>query len=323
MAPALDPVTHTVDLATWTPIRVSLSGTTPMVEWCYTGDTQFSDPFFDQTIEWRLRRPFPLLFQQVMPIGETAELVAAAGPAEPAGFVFHASRCGSTLVSQMLAALPDVHMLSEPPPIDTTLRTRFTLPGVSDDQLVTWVRTIVLALARPGTRPVYKFDSWTTVDLRLIRQAFPDVPWIFVYREPAEIISSQMRVRGAHMIPGALPPGLFGMEIADALGLVPEDYCGRVLAAVLAAALAERERDPGRSLVVNYRRLPAAVLDEIAPLFGLACPDREAVLGVAGRDAKNPSLPFNPGSKAEPSPAEADAAARWALGLYEQLEALP
>ena len=316
-------MTGTLDLASWTPIRVSLSRETPMVEWCYTGETRFSDPFFDQTIEHCLRRPFPLLFRQTTPIADAERLVADTGVPEPAGFVFHASRCGSTLVSQMLAALPDAHVLSEPPPVDTVLRVRFAAPNVSHDQLVSWVRTIVLALARPGSRSFYKFDSWSTVDLRLIRRAFPDTPWVFLYREPAEIIASQLRRRGAQMIPGVLPLELFGLG-AEAVNLPPEDYCARVVAAILSAALEERVRDPGRSLFANYRTLPAGMLDAIAPLFSLELDGRErdAVLDVASRDAKNPALPYDAAQSLPPSPAVVRAATQWAQPLFDQLEAL-
>ena len=41
---------------------------------------------------------------------------AAAEPGiDPTGFIFHLARCGSTLVSQMLAALPEHIVLSEAP----------------------------------------------------------------------------------------------------------------------------------------------------------------------------------------------------------------
>ncbi len=221
----------------------------------------------------------------------------------------------------MLAALPDAHVLSEPPPVDTVLRMRYAAPNVSQDQLASWVRTIVLALSRPGSRSFYKFDSWSTVDLPLIRRAFPDTPWVFLYREPAEIIASQLRRRGAQMIPGVLPLELFGLG-AEAVNLPPEDYCARVVAAILSAALEVRARDPGRSLLANYRTLPAAMLDAIAPLFSLeleSC-ERDAVQGVATRDAKNPALPYDAGHSPPPSPAVVRAATQWAEPLFDQLE---
>ena len=40
----------------------------------------------------------------------------------PSLFLFHVSRCGSTLISQMLAALPQNVVISEAGPMDAILR---------------------------------------------------------------------------------------------------------------------------------------------------------------------------------------------------------
>ena len=62
-----------------------------------------------------------------------------------------------------------------------------------------------------------KFDSWNTLDLALIRRAFPDVPWIFLYRDPVEVIVSHMRQRGSQMIPGAFEKLMPDVDLNDAL----------------------------------------------------------------------------------------------------------
>lgn len=121
----------------WTPIRVHWRDE-PVVEWCWTDDLPFADPFFVQTIERALRSPFSLLFRRETPIGELDELEPGL---EPNGFVFHVSRCGSTLVSGMLASSPRHLVLSEPLPVDHVLRAR-----ASDDERVKWLRWMVSAL---------------------------------------------------------------------------------------------------------------------------------------------------------------------------------
>ena len=40
----------------------------------------------------------------------------------PSGFIFHMSRCGSTVISQMLAALAEHVVVSEAGPIDALAR---------------------------------------------------------------------------------------------------------------------------------------------------------------------------------------------------------
>src|ERR1043166_8410879 len=106
--------------ADWVPSIIRW-GREPMLEWCHPGDLRFTDPFFEQTIRRAMHQPFNLLFSQRTPLSEIA---ASAGAPELrlAGLIFHMSRCGSTVVSQMLAALAQNVVLSEPAPLDQILR---------------------------------------------------------------------------------------------------------------------------------------------------------------------------------------------------------
>ena len=49
-------------------------------------------------------------------------------------------------------------------------------------------------------------DAWQIHSLPLIRAAFPDTPWVFVYRDPLEVMVSQLARPGTLNIPGALDP---------------------------------------------------------------------------------------------------------------------
>lgn len=165
------------DLDGWMPIRVSFRASMPVVDWCYMGDAAFTEPFFDQTVERRLRRPFPLLFRRETSMTAVETLAAERSLCEPAGFIFHSSRCGSTLVSQMLASIAATRVLSEPPPVDTVLRAPFSI-DVAPETLVSWLRAMILVLGAAGSgagdrRCVVKFDSWSAIDLPIVRQAFP------------------------------------------------------------------------------------------------------------------------------------------------------
>src|SRR4051812_26126524 len=96
----------------WMPMRVYSGDRTLMVDWCLLRRERLTDPFFEQTVERCLRRPFNLAFRRQTTVDE---LVAAArlGAGPPvAGLVFHMSRCGSTLVAQMLAALEEHVVIS-------------------------------------------------------------------------------------------------------------------------------------------------------------------------------------------------------------------
>ena len=160
---------------------------------------------------------------------------------EPSGFVFHGSRCGSTLVSGMLASVPQFLVLSEPLPVDDLLRA-----NAAEADKVRWLRSLVSALGRRRHGDerafVLKLDAWSALDLAIVRHAFPDVPWVFLFRRPVQVLASHFRQRGAHMVPGAIDPELFGLDRESIAAMPPEEYCARVLAAIFRSALEHRDR---------------------------------------------------------------------------------
>ena len=60
-----------------------------------------------------------------------------------------------------------------------------------------------------------KLDSWHTLALPLFRRAFPSVPWVFLYRDPVEVLVSQMRQRGAQTVAEIIPPSFYGIDGSD------------------------------------------------------------------------------------------------------------
>ena len=189
----------------WAPIRIYWREGQPFVDWCYMGSERYTEPFYYLTTEGKLRQPFNVLFRHQTPLEFLGELYEQAPGLAPTGFIFHMSRCGSTLVSQMLASVERNLVISEPPPIDSVLRANIVSTSVTDEQRIEWLKWIVGALGQDRNGEKYyfiKFDSWSAIDLDLIRRAFPEVPWVFLYRNPVEVIVSHMRLRGAQMIPG-------------------------------------------------------------------------------------------------------------------------
>jgi hypothetical protein len=165
----------------WAPMRLYWRDQHPMVSWCLLdGHFRFTDPFFDQTISTALRNPFQLLFQHQTPIELLGELEEEAPGLAPTGFIFHMSRCGSTLISQMAAALPDTLVISEAGPIDAVLQARRRNPAVTPEQTRAWLRWMVSALGRRNDaglkRYFVKLDAWHILDLELIRKTFPATP---------------------------------------------------------------------------------------------------------------------------------------------------
>jgi hypothetical protein len=290
------------------------------------GEERFSDPFFAQTIDRALQRPFNAVFRRRTPLDALGEEFGGANALRPAGFIFHMSRCGSTLIAQMLAAVRDSIVLSEAEPVDDVVDAHRRDPDVSDEWRVERLRWIVGALGRsvPGepSRFVLKLDSWHVLDLPLIRRAFPGVPSIFVYRDPVEVLVSHERVPG-WMFVLSHAPRLLGLTPDEAVTIPREEYRARILERFLRAALGN---DDAGCRLVNYAELPDAVMGPIPRWFGmeLGNEDRRRMAESSRRDAKQPHGKHAPDSDEKQraaSPALRTASEVRLLPVYQALEA--
>ncbi|MEA2786087.1 MAG: hypothetical protein QOF71_2191, partial [Candidatus Eremiobacteraeota bacterium] len=208
----------------------------------------------------------------------------------PAGFIFHMSRCGSTLIAQMLAQLSPAIVLSEPQPLDALLQ--FRRRGVDDATLCGWLRGMMSALAQPPAgkqRLFVKFHAWHVLELPLIRRAFPGVPCVFVFREPRAVLRSHERMPGAEVTAGMIgSPGL-PIETATTDAEPPEEHAARMLAAFCEAALTHSE--PNTCAFADYAGLPDTVFSQVLPFFGVVptAQERTRLRETARRDTKSPS----------------------------------
>jgi hypothetical protein len=274
----------------WLPAEVSQVEGRAAVTWLRFGRRRLSEPFYDDSLVRQRFLPFNRLFALRTALSDLEACVVALPTLEPAGLIFHMSRCGSTLAAQVLAATPDNVVLSEAAPISAITRRA----DLDDGAKVALLRAMVAALgqARNGeTRLFLKLDCWHSRDLPLFRRAFPDTPWVFLYREPIEVMVSQTRRRGVQMVPSLVPPATFGIDLPD--GVPNDDYCARVLAAVCEGAV--WHYPDGGGLLVNYNQLPGALFTQILPHFGVAVSATEAALMRAAtlRDAKAPEQAFS------------------------------
>ena len=170
------------------------------------------------------------------------------------------SRCGSTLISQTLGRLPHVLSISECPAIDAAIQA-----GRAED-----LRKVVGALShRDGgeTHLVIKLDAWHIHDLPLIRSAYPEAPWIFVSRDPKEVLESQLRSPGRLASPGAVNPHALRASLSEITLLSREEWCARVLDGICTSAR-EFQHDP-LGMYIDYRQLPGAIWQSVAPHFAL------------------------------------------------------
>ncbi len=311
----------------WLPVSVNVLSNPPVVAWAHFAGVRLTAPFFEEPLRGALSRPFNRAFPYRTTLDDFVERAEFADALQPSGFIFHMSRCGSTLVSQMLAALPQNIVVSEAPPLDAIVQ----MAGQPTDRppagAIRALRAMVAALGRRRFAEerdyVLKLDCWHTLALPLFRAAFPDVPWVFLYRDPVEVMVSQMRAPGAQVVHGALPPQIYGIDGGEAM--TREEHYARVLAKTCAAILDHWHL--GGGVAINYRELPDAVWTRILPHFGLPDGerDRAEMRRAARRSAKAPREAFVSDTIAKQKEATApvrQAVDRHLADVYLRLEAL-
>ncbi|MBB5610117.1 MULTISPECIES: aspartyl beta-hydroxylase [unclassified Janthinobacterium] len=251
-----------MDMSGWYPVSVAHGADAIDVHWRDMGETRFSDSFFENTLA---RQPREQRRTCRTPLAALAQFNDGL---PPDAFIFHVSRCGSTLLTQMLATLPHCVVMSEPPIIDALLRLHHDSSTIDSIALL---RSAMLALGQrrfgDESHYVIKFDCWHIHSLDLIRQAFPGTPCLFLYREPQAVLASHQRQRGPQMVPGMLHPAL--LPLPDH-ALAPGDldgYAALVLASLYAAA--HHHAAAGKLLLINYQQLPDIVFSDVLQRLGI------------------------------------------------------
>lgn len=260
------------DLAHWTPIRFDFSGAAPAIDWADLSEDRFVEPFFDQTVvRWASG---PRSTQLVRTGLEALAALDSEPSLEPAGMILHLSRCGSTLVSRLLSALPGVVVIAEPSPLNALLGLDPNL--VDRAALIQVVRQLVRAFGRrrhgDEQRLVLKCTSWNIRQREILDAAFPDTPWTWVQRDPVRVLASLLAEPPGWLRLQDWPQGAqqrFGIDPATVPAMTRAEFAAHALGAMLAAAAA----DPAGRLCIDHTELPDAVWQRVIPHFGLDADD--------------------------------------------------
>ncbi|RON05320.1 sulfotransferase family protein [Pseudomonas brassicacearum] len=306
-----------LNLDGWLPIRVWKQDGEWRVDWCWFGDQPLRQPFFRDAVEEALRLPFNQAFRRQTSLKTLSDWQTTSPGLAPSAFIFHASRCGSTLISQMLAQLDNHIVISEPPPLDALLRS--ALPPIERNAAIRGLLS-AYGQSRRGMeqRLVIKLDAWNIGELKQLHECFPETPWLFVYRDPLEIAVSHLRRPGMHMVPGMI--GASALDDGAAFE-GQEDFIARRVGRLLHLGAEYCREFTG--LAVNYRELPGAMDGRLARFFALNTEQQTRVFGAVSQHAKQPAETFVVDGEDKQREASALLRARvryWARGPYETLE---
>jgi len=194
-----------------------------MAEWTYLGEKRVTEPFFDETLSWCRARQ--LEKSRMKCFSNLDFLVENSGytlKIRPSAFIFHVSRCGSTMLTQAYAMEKSNLVISECPLLDEILRASERDPTVDQQQKQIWFNAALAFLGQlhSGSAKsfIIKLDCWHIHFYDLLRQWFPDTPFFFLSRTPEEVIASHEKKRGIHTVPGLINKSLMGISKAVEYG---------------------------------------------------------------------------------------------------------
>jgi hypothetical protein len=293
-----------------------MGGASPDVFWVDMSGRDMREPFFEQTVhEARLAGA------RVVRTHRDA-LQEAAG-LRPSGFVFHVSRCGSTLLMNMLKQSPRVTAVSEPAILDQVLVSTWgERPSYSAALLAGAVSA--LGQKRGGAEEYYvlKLKSEACLVLPRILAVFPDVPKVFLYRDPLEVLVANMENPAQSWI--YMDP-FVGIDRTDLTEVnTPLENCAIALSRKYENAL---KHASGFARLVNYSELSEGVLRDLLGIFGMRVSEVEIdqMMSETSRNAKNRGRAFSPDGSAKATRASKKvraAADRYLGDVYARLEAL-
>lgn len=275
----------------WLPYRYHAK--TGSIHWCLPAG-HATEPFQDETIS-RYRQTI-LLNQFITPKTSLSSLdvqVQAVQSIMPAGFIFHLSRCGSTLISGCLSELDTTSVLSESPVL-TELLLDQTLGEAAQKQYLQQLIDLQASVFPSRPHVVIKWNAWDIFRWDLIRTIYPQVPSIFLVRDPVEILASHQRSAGRHM---AGDPTLAEVHLVFNKNQETPVSLLDFRIGVLGGLLAEMQLIGVGSSVyrVDYRQLNLDKLAEICTYFhiSLGQPEISRMKTRLGFHSKSPMLCFN------------------------------
>jgi hypothetical protein len=261
--------------------------------WVKAGDKRFTEPFFQETI--LACKSFVRKREEIIETSAEEFLAAAktVDAVEPSAFIFHISRCGSTLLSQLFATNEQYIVLSEAPLLDDLLRLPYNTNSVSEEDSDALFKAAIRLYARRYTGKekhlIIKCDSWHTLFYERIRRCFPNVPFILLYRSPVEVVRSQAKTPGMQIVPGFIQPEIFGFDAEAVLNMQKETYFGKVLEKYFESYLEILRKDP-LAFPLSYHDGPKAMFETMLATCGFAA-DEELVNAAAERSRYHSKYP--------------------------------
>ncbi|MDO3642253.1 hypothetical protein [Mucilaginibacter sp. L3T2-6] len=191
-------------------LPVSIDWVNNKITWIDFGQYHFYEGFFHKSASIFSNLKKGNVDTLVTDINILTEEALVADSLYPTGFIFHAGRCGSTILSKALARSRENHVISEAGPMNTMWR----LFVQKDDQPINVsefnkkiYKHLLLAMGRQRSilhkHFFIKFTSFNILFFDFIHAVFPGVPAIFMTRNTEDILRSFDKRRPGWLLPEA------------------------------------------------------------------------------------------------------------------------
>ncbi len=286
-------------LKNWVPEKILIDDRELIFKCLCCSDLPFTEPFFDDTL--RKFRTLDLNRKQYKCFVGAEMINEWAGNIDfvpPTAFIFHVSRCGSTLVSQSLGLNNEFISLSEVPVLDQILRLTVSndeeVKGKAEQLFKSLVKIYGAQRTGVENKLFIKTDCWHLMFYKQLRSLYPTTPFIIMYRQPAAVIESNKRSKGIQCIHSYVPPEIYGMEgKLKSDDLVPDNYF-KIALEQFFRAIIEIAANENQVLLLNYNEGIPALMSKIAGYTGLSFSGEfeSKILKRSAYHAKNPDEEF-------------------------------
>ena len=262
------------DLKGWLPVDAVIVDGRPGLWWMEMSGVSLTEPFFQQTVE-RAKAEGNHRGELFTEFDVLLQLEKLLDSVKPSGFIFHSSRCGSTLLANACRAVSNSIVLSEAPAIDKLIARFITDAaegGVKESRYCVFLRGVVHALGQRRTgnekHLFIKFACCSFSQIERITRIWPNVPWLFLYRDPIETIVSNMT---------DVPPWLIDNDrrvLASIIGVSPaaasvmslEELCARTIGSLYLTA---HRLANSNGMLLNYNQLSVPVIATVLSFFNV------------------------------------------------------
>lgn len=309
-------------IVNWIPYKLRIEQQEWLFEWLYVEGKRFTEPFFDETIgKCKSLKENSKRMRTVCDYESLIWQESTVKTIKPTAIIFHVSRCGSTLLSQLLGINENWISLSEIPLFDEILRASYKYPHVTETAIK---EALKASISLVGKRRYaneeclfVKTDSWHLFFYKIYRELYPDVPFVFLYRSPDEVIRSHRRLRGMQAVPGLIEPEIFGFSKNEIPYTDLDGYMAQVLIKYQQKFLEIAEIDT-HTHFINYNEGGVAMIQTLLRAANLTV-DQETYQKIVERSSYHSKFPDKPFAEIRNEELQVEGLDE-AIRLYRQLE---